>query len=454
MRRLFTLLLLLLAPALPAAAQSGPSASFPYTLKTDRLPNGLTVVRVPYPSQGIIAYLTVVRVGSRNEVEPGKTGFAHFFEHMMFKGTKKNPAGTRERIMGTFGFDDNAFTADDITVYYSYGPAAGLPQLIAIEADRFQNLEYAEPSFQTEALAVLGEYHKNAAAPFLKMEEELNAAAFTRHTYRHTTMGFYEDIKAMPQAYEYSKTFFERWYTPDNTMLFIVGDFDDAQVMQLVREHYGPWSRKVATVKVPAEPPQSGPRTAHIDWPQPTQPRMVLAWRTPAASADTLDAALQTVLADYLTGPTSPAYKSLVLEQQLVEEVGSDYSEHRDPHLFSLTATLKDERHRETVRQALLKEVSDLAAGRVDAARVKAIQDHLRYGTLMSLQTPRDVGTRLAWHAGILGTPDGLQRHLQNLARVTPGQLQAFAKRHLTANRIIQLSLTPKPKTAGAGGKK
>src|ERR671916_641167 len=130
MRRLLPLLLLLLGPALPAAAQSGASTAFPYTLKTDRLPNGLTVVRVPYPSQGIIAYVTLVRVGSRNEVEPGKTGFAHFFEHMMFKGTKNNPEGTRERVMGTFGYDDNAFTADDVTVYYSYGPSAGLPQLI------------------------------------------------------------------------------------------------------------------------------------------------------------------------------------------------------------------------------------------------------------------------------------------------------------------------------------
>ncbi|MFP2932185.1 M16 family metallopeptidase [Pyxidicoccus sp. 3LG] len=452
MRRLLPLLLLLLGPALPAAAQSGPSASFPYTLQTEKLPNGLTVTRVPYPSSGIIAYVTVVRVGSRNEVEPGKTGFAHFFEHMMFKGTKKHPEGARERIMGTFGYDDNAFTTDDVTVYYSYGPSAGLPQLIEIEADRFRNLEYAEPAFQTEALAVLGEYHKNAAAPFLKMEEELNAAAFTSHTYRHTTMGFYYDIKAMPQAYAYSRTFFERWYTPDNTQLFIVGDFDDAQVMKLVREHYGPWDRKATPVAVPAEPPQRGARTAHIDWPQPTQPRQVLAWRTPAASTTSLDAAIQTVLVDYLVGPTSPAYKSLVLEKQLVEDIGSDYSEHRDPHLFSLTATLKDERHRNTVRLALLQEVSRLAAGKVDAARVRAIQDHERYGLLMSLQTPRDVGIRLGWYAGILGTPDGLQRHLENLTKVKPSQLQDFAKKHLTANKLILLSLTPK--TASTGGTK
>jgi len=450
MRRLLPLLLLALGTALPALAQkSAATQSFPYTLQTDKLPNGLTVVRVPYPSQGIIAYVTVVRVGSRNEVEAGKTGFAHFFEHMMFKGTQRHPEGERERILGTFGFDDNAFTTDDITLYYSYGPTAGLPQLIDIEADRFRNLEYSEPSFRTEALAVLGEYHKNAAAPYLKMEETLNAAAFTKHTYRHTTLGFYDDIKAMPEAYQYSRDFFERWYTPDNAMLFIVGDFDDAQVMKLVREHYGPWNRKTSTITVPTEPPQTQPRTAHVDWPQPTQPRQVLAWHTPAASANTADSALQTVLVAYLVGPTSPAYKQLVLEKQLVETIGSDYSEHRDPHLFTLTATLKDEKDRERVRLALLKEVSNLAAGKVDAARVKAIQDNARYGALMALQTPREVGIQLGWYAGILGTPDGFQRQLANLAKVTPAQLSDFTKRYLKATNLTQLSLTPKVDAAG-----
>ncbi|NOK04816.1 MULTISPECIES: pitrilysin family protein [Myxococcus] len=454
MRRLLPLLLLLLGTALPAAAATPTPASdaFPYTLHTDTLPNGLTVVRVPYPSRGIIAYVTVVRVGSRNEVEPGRTGFAHFFEHMMFKGTKTHPEGDRERILGNFGYDDNAFTTDDITLYYSYGPTAGLPQLIEIEADRFRNLEYSEPSFQTEALAVLGEYHKNAAAPFLKMEEELNAAAFTRHTYQHTTMGFYKDIQAMPQAYDYSRTFFERWYTPDNTLLFIIGDFDDAKVMELVRQHYGPWDRKAAQVSVPAEPPQKGPRTAHIDWPQPTQPRQVIAWRTPGAGTSPTDAAIQTLLVDYLAGPTSPAYKTLVLDKQLVESIGSDYSEHRDPHLFTLTATLKDERHRDTVRKTLLQEVSRLAAGRVDAARLKAIQDHARYGALMALETPRDVGIQLGWYAGVTGSPDGFQRHLQSLPKVTPAQLSDFTKRYLTANKLILLSLTPK--TDAQGGTK
>jgi zinc protease len=451
MTRLLPLLLLLMAPALPAAAQQDASRFFPYTLKTTRLPNGLTVVRVPFNSPGIVAYVTAMRVGSRNEVEAGKTGFAHFFEHMMFKGTKTHPEGERETTLGGFGFDDNAFTSDDITVYYLYGPTAGLPRVIELEADRFRNLEYAEPTFQTEALAVLGEYHKNAAAPELKMEEELARTAFTKHTYRHTTLGFYEDIQAMPKQYQYSRTFFERWYTPDNAQLFIVGDFDDEKVMAAVREHYGPWDRKAATVAIPTEPPQNKPRAVNIDWAQPTQPRHVLAWHTPAASNDTPDAALQAMLAEYLVGKTSPAYRELVLEKQLVEDLDSSPTPHRDPNLFTVFATLQAEKNRAAVDAVLRREVKALVSGKVDAARVKAIQDHQRYGLLMEMETARSVAIQLALYAGILGSPDSLGRYLQHLSRVTPQQLVAFAKKYLVDSNLTVLTLTP---TSAAGGTK
>jgi zinc protease len=450
-RLLFLLPLLLLAPVRPASAEPPAEANrfFPYTLKTTRLPNGLTVVRVPFNSPGIVAYITAVRVGSRNEVEPGRTGFAHFFEHMMFKGTKANPEGQRERVLGGYGFDDNAFTTDDITVYQVYGPTAGLARLIALEADRFQHLEYSQPSFQTEALAVLGEYHKNAAGPDLKLEEELARTAFTRHTYQHTTLGFYDDIKAMPKAYDYSRSFFERWYTPANTTLFIVGDFDDAQVLTTVTKEYGAWKGKPATVTIPTEPAQTKARAVHVDWAQPTQPRHVLAWHTPAARADTPDAALQTILAEYLVGDTSPAYKELVLEKQYVESINVYTSPHRDPYLFPIDATLLDEKHRAAVDATLRREVKALADGKVDAARVKAIQDHLRYGLLMDMETPRDVAIDLAVYAGVMGPPDALASYLRFLGSATPQQLTAFAKKYLTDANITVLTLTPK---AAAGG--
>ncbi|KFE59828.1 M16 family metallopeptidase [Hyalangium minutum] len=447
MHRLLPLLLLLLAPALPATAQPS-TETFPYPLKVDRLPNGLTVVRVPFRSPGLVAYYTVVRVGSRNEVEPGKTGFAHFFEHMMFKGTKKHPEGERDRIVASYGFDDNAFTTDDFTVYHSYGPSAGLDALIELEADRFRNLEYAEPSFRTEALAVLGEYHKNESLPELKMEEQLSGTAFKVHPYRHTTLGFYEDIKAMPEAYAYSRTFFERWYTPDNTLLFIVGDFDDAAVMRQIREQYGPWDRKLAQVTIPEEPLQKEKRTTHIDWPSSTLPRHVLAWHTPAASLTTTSAAIQAVLAAYLAGPTSPLFKELVLEKQWVESISSDSYPRRDPSLFTLTATLKDEQNRASVNDAFTRAVRELASGKVDTARVRAIQSNIRYGLLMDLEAPNDVGLQLAWCAGIFGTPDGLARHLQNISKVQPEQLVSFARRYFADNNLTVLTLTP-----AAGGK-
>jgi zinc protease len=448
-RRFFPLLLLLLGAALPAlAAEQPPSPFFPYPMKVDRLPNGLTVVRVPFNSPGLIAYQTVVRVGSRNEVEPGKTGFAHFFEHMMFKGTKNFPEGERDKVISTYGYDDNAFTSDDVTVYHSYGPNTGLEKLVEIEADRFRNLEYSEPSFQTEALAVLGEYHKNAAQPYLKIEEELGRTAFTKHTYGHTTLGYYDDIKAMPQAYQYSRTFFERWYTPDNVLLVVVGDFDDNTLMQAVRKHYGPWDRKSATVNVPAEPPQTKERSVHIDWPQSTQPRHLHTWRTPAARLDTSDAAIQTVLADYLVGPTSPLYKELVLDKQLAQSLYGDYLIHRDPHLFGLGAVLQEEGHRPAVRAAFNAAVKELASGKVDAARVEAIKSNTRYGLLMGMETAKSVATQLSVFAGIYGTPDALGRHYQKVSEVKPADLVTFARKYLTAANRTVLTLTP------AGGKK
>ena len=188
MRRLLVSASLALTLAVPAFGQ--PSRTFfPYPLHTTVLPNGLTVVRVPFNSPGLAAYYTVVRVGSRNEVEAGHTGFAHFFEHMMFKGTPTHPEGERESQLGKLGFNENAFTTDDVTVYHVVGPSSALKTLIELEADRFQNLSYPEPVFQTEAKAVLGEYHKNAASPRLKIEETLAATAFTRHPYQHTTLG-------------------------------------------------------------------------------------------------------------------------------------------------------------------------------------------------------------------------------------------------------------------------
>jgi zinc protease len=385
----------LFAAVLSLAASAAPRADrfFPHEPKVSALPNGLRVVRLAFPSEGLVAFQTVVRVGSRNEVEPGHTGFAHFFEHMMFKGTPTRPEGQREAILSRAGFNDNAYTTDDFTVYHSYGPSTALEQLIELEADRFRNLTYSEPSFQTEAKAVLGEYHKSASRPELKLEEALLGAAFKKHPYGHTTLGFYEDIQQMPSRYEYSKQFFARWYTPDNTVLVVVGDFDDAKLISLVHRHYGPWNGRSAQVVIPSEPPQAERRTTRVPWNGPTLPRQMIAWRTPRARLDTLDAAIQEVLAAYLVGPTSDLHN----------------------------------------RQ-----------------RVEDIKSNIRYAFLMGLESADQIASQLAWFIGIFGDADGVERHLQNIRTVTPERLVTFARAHLTARNRTEVTLTPTPAPAAA----
>src|SRR4051794_32547031 len=208
--------------AAPADTASKPV--FPFPIRSTTLDNGLTVLSVPFDSPGIIAYYTVVRTGSRNEVEKGLSGFAHFFEHMMFRGTEKYPQAAYNDALKTLGADSNAFTSDDLTCYHMTVPSSALAKAVELEADRFQNLKYDEPAFQKEARAVLGEYNKSASSPFLKLNETMQDKAYTTHTYKHTTIGFLADVKDMPNQYAYSKTFFDRWYRPENCAVVVAGD--------------------------------------------------------------------------------------------------------------------------------------------------------------------------------------------------------------------------------------
>lgn len=422
----------MLVSAALALTLSAAAPTLPFQLKTTTLKNGLTVVRVPFSSPGLVAYYTVVRVGSRNEVEPGHTGFAHFFEHVMFKGTKAWPEGTRDALLGKLGFAENAYTSDDVTVYHVAGPSSGLDKLIEVEADRFKNLEYGEATFQTEAKAVLGEYNKSASHPSLKIEETLLATAFKTHPYRHTTLGFLDDIKQMPSRYEYSQQFFKRWYTPDNVMLFIVGDFDDKKLMDAITKAYGDWAGAAATVEIPKEGAQAGPRNASLQWTSPTLPRHLVYWKIPAGTLTGPDTAAQLVISEYVAGKTSPLYKQLVLEKQSAEVVEPDFSVHRDPHLFGVFTMLKDESKRAEVDAAILAAVRELSTGAIDPKRLQAIQDHLKYELIMRLETPDAVADALARTAGILGAPDALDQLMKKVSALKAADLTAYAKKHLT----------------------
>src|SRR5438105_2936658 len=189
--------LLIVGLAMPLIASQS-NKIFPYKYFTDDLPNGLRVITVPTDYPNVVALYIVVQTGSRNEIEPGKTGFAHLFEHMMFRGTKETPTAKYEAIMREAGASSNAYTSNDLTTYHTTFSKEDLETMVRVEADRFQHLDYTPDVFKTETLAVLGEYNKNSSLPVRKIDEVMRNTAFDQHTYKHTTMGFLADVQNMP----------------------------------------------------------------------------------------------------------------------------------------------------------------------------------------------------------------------------------------------------------------
>src|SRR5206468_4842701 len=173
----------------------------------------------------------VVQAGSRNEVEPGKSGYAHLFEHIMFRGSEHYTPEQRDRILKKAGAESNATTNFDRTTYYETFSKEDLEPVMKLEADRFQRLKYPEPAYKTESLAVLGEYNKNSADPTEKLDEVLHETAFKKHTYAHTTMGYLKDIQDMPNQYAYSRQFYDRFYRPEYTTILLVGDLTRDQAL-------------------------------------------------------------------------------------------------------------------------------------------------------------------------------------------------------------------------------
>jgi len=432
-----------LALATPAVAKpaAATTKAFPFPTEVHTLPNGLRVVFIPYDSPGLVAYYTLMRVGSRNEPEPGRSGYAHFFEHMMFRGTPTHSGDDYNQTVVRLGLNTNAFTSNDMTVYTLYGPSKALPTIIDYEADRFQHLDYTEEQFKTEAGAILGEYAKSASNPEQILDEKMSETAYTKHTYRHTVIGYLDDVKAMPSGFAYSREFFRRYYTPDNATVVVVGDFDKKETLAHLQKAYGTWKGKLDAAKIPVEPPQTAPRTAHVDWKTPTLPRLWLTWHTPGAS-DLTATAVQSVLEAYLFGPTSPLYQDLVLGRQIVDSLESSWSVSRDPSLFGILARVKKASDFDAVDKAIHDELAKLAAGTVDAARLDAVRSNLKYGAITRLDTAARVAVTQATTAAQTGDLDSMNKLYARIDKLTPRELSAFARKWLTEANRTTVTLT------------
>jgi zinc protease len=403
---------------------------FPYSHQREVLPNGLTALLIPMPSPGLVAYYSVVRTGSRDEVEPGKSGFAHFFEHMMFRGTKKYPGPVYDGIVTSIGASANAFTTDDLTAFHLEFAKEDLERVIEIESDRFQNLSYEEPAFQTEAGAVYGEYRKSITSPFAVLNEKLQDLAYDVHTYKHTTIGFERDIKAMPQQFAYSRSFFDRFYRPENVVLLIVGDIDPAATLALVRKYYGGWKRGYTAPQITPEPPQRAERTAEVTYPGRTLPIIDIAYKGDAFDPNNRDYVAALLLEDLAFGQTSDLRKKLVLQEQKVQMLEGSVPMNRDRPLFEAVSMVKKPEDIAYVRDEIYRTLETFKTQPVDPGRLRDLKRRNKYSFVMSLDAPDAVAARLARFVALTGDIAVVDALYAQMDTITPDDIMRAARKY------------------------
>jgi zinc protease len=451
MRLILIVLLLLCLPCAAIAQRKQPAQPreqklFPYQYTIDELPNGLHLITVPTDFPNLVALYIVVKTGSRNEPEPGKSGYAHLFEHLMFRGSENFTAEQRDEILKRAGADSNAYTTDDRTVYHEIFSKEDLDKIMELEGDRFQHLKYAPDAYKTETRAVLGEFNKNSADPSEKLFEVLRATAYKKHTYEHTTMGFIKDIEDMPNQYDYSLQFYKRYYRPENATIIVVGDVKRDAVMGMVQKYFGNWQRGNYTPQIPVEPAQTAPREEHIDWPSATLPYVDVAFRGPAYSDTDKEHAALDLLQAYAFGENSELYQKLVLKEQKVDSLSASFSDRIDPELFYVESRVKDQKDVVYVRDQVLATFKRYTTELIPLPKLNETRSRLRYSFALSLDSSEAIAGTLAPYVALRGTPETINKLYALYDRITPEDIRAAAAKYFVDTNRTIVTLSSKSK--------
>lgn len=417
----------------------------------ETLDNGLKLVILPVDTPGIVAVETWMRVGSGEETVPGLTGFAHFFEHLMFHGSEKLPGPVREKQLLALGVTENAWTNQDATVYHLLLPSGSLERVLTIEADRFQHLSLDAEGVRKEAGAVYGEFRKGQASPDRAVWTAAWATAFDQHPYHHTTMGVEADIAAMPEQVEAARRFFRTWYRPENATLVLAGDLDPATARAMVDQTFGGWNPTEpapAWPAIPVEAAQDGLRRTQVVWDAgPANPRLAVAWRTPAYTPGSVDAAALSLLPALLASDVAPLHRKLVDEERRVRWIWGSGPEQRQPGLFMLAMELAEGEDPVAIEQEVLAAVQALVDDDSAEAKVRLemTRERARRELLLGLDSAHAWASafgRASLYGPIAETLDG---EVQAVAAVTRDDVVRVVKQYLldASGRSVVTLVTP-----------
>jgi len=419
--------------------------------KDRTLANGMRVLSAADSSSPTVAIQVWYHVGSKDDPEK-RSGFAHLFEHIMFKSTKNMKSEMMDRLTEDVGGFNNAFTADDVTVYFEVVPSNYLETLLWAEADRLSGLNVDDANFKSERDVVKEEFRQGVLAPpYGRFEYLLQQRSFSDHPYKRPGIGSIEDLDAasLKDVQEFHTTY----YRPDNATLVVVGDFDQKQLDAWVDKYFGPIAKPNRPLpRVQVKEPERKAEARYTEYGRNDLPAVGLTYLAPR-QADNDAAALYVANAVLSSGESSRLYNSLIYQQQLAADVGSNFEAREDVSLFVLTAVLSEGKKTEDAEKSLLAEIKKLQDTTLSAAELEKAKNQIITSQLRQRETSNGKALALGEAAVLLGDPARVNTDLGRLQAVTAADVQRVMKKYFTdTNRMVLYYLPEASKPAKKEG--
>ena len=431
-------------------ADAAPPLTLPPLNSVERtLPNGLQVLAAEDHASPTVSVQVWYHVGSKDDPQ-GRSGFAHLFEHLMFKATRYLKAEQFDRLTEDVGGNNNAFTADDMTGYQEVVPSNHLETLLWAEAERMANLNVDDASFKSERSVVEEEYRQRIlASPYGRLFNAVSSAAYQVHPYKRPGIGSIEDLEAATLADV--RAFHTTFYRPDNATLVVAGDFDPKQLQAWVDKYFGIVPKPNAAIpRVSAEEPRwTSDRQIAITGPQVPLPAVALVWQAPPVTSPDAPA-LRVAAALLSAGESARLNQSLVYRQQIAGQAGFDADLRAGPSQLAAYAIAAGGKAPADVAKALLAEVQRLAQSPVSAAELAKVKIQMLTGALSERQTPMGKASALAESAVLHGNAAKVNTQLAELQRVGAADVQRVMRTYIAGAHKVTFTYTRAAAAEGA----
>jgi len=437
------LLLLLLAGV---AALAAPLSAFVHPPKLEygitTLPNGLRVIVSEDHSTPIVHLSVWYHVGSRDE-RPGRTGFAHLFEHMMFKGSKNVQPESHTSIIASIGGRSNAYTQEDATVFWETFPSQYLPLALWLEADRMATLRVDRDAFEKEREVVKEERRLRVDnQPYGRLNEILFDRAFTTHPYKHPTIGSMKDLESA--SLQDVRDFHDTYYVPENAVVTMVGDFDSEQAMQLVRQYFGrvPKAAKPVARDIPKEPEQTQERRATIqeEWPLPA---VVVAYHV-AYDGHPDSYPLHLASKILFDGESSRMTRDLVYDKRIAVAAFGSANILQDPNLFYAVAIVPAGQSLGNVEREMLSQFDSVKTDGVTAHELERAKNQFMRDYIIGRESDEQKALHLAHAAVIHNDVRTADDEIDVFLNLTTADIQRVARTYFTEKNRTVLYIMPK----------